>query len=144
MKIKTSELTGAVLDWAVATSTYKTAPIKSACTTRFRVLDDDGEHVGSIWITEKRTLTSAFAPSSNWVQGGSLIDQHGIWLSDDNDESPEKWIASVGGVHTQTGPTPLIAAMRALVTSRLGDEIEVPDELAQAAADAEVEGGTGE
>lgn len=131
MKIKTSELTGAALDWAVATSIYNAAPIKSASTTRFRVLDDDDEHVGSIWITEKRTFTSTFAPSSDWVQGGTLLEQHGIWLSDDNDESPEKWIASVGGAHMQVGPTPLIAAMRALVASRLGDEIEVPDELAQ-------------
>ena len=28
-----------------------------------------------------------------------------------------------------TGPTPLIAAMRYLIASKLGDEVEVPDEL---------------
>jgi|SRR5690554_5672668 len=140
MKIKTIELTGAALDWAVATSTYKTAPIKSACTTRFRVLDDDGEHVGSIWITEKRTFTSTFAPSSDWVQGGSLIENHKIRTNPFGGH----WQAAVSKVvnfrelaFTADGPTPLIAAMRALVASRLGDEIEVPDELAQAAADAE-------
>lgn len=27
------------------------------------------------------------------------------------------------------GPTPLVAAMRCLVASRLGDEVEIPDEL---------------
>lgn len=27
------------------------------------------------------------------------------------------------------GPTPLIAAMRCFVASRLGDEIEIPEEL---------------
>jgi len=29
------------------------------------------------------------------------------------------------------GPTPLIAAMRCYVASKLGDEVEIPQELAQ-------------
>jgi hypothetical protein len=31
----------------------------------------------------------------------------------------------------QSGPTPLTAAMRCYVASKLGDEVEVPDELLQ-------------
>jgi hypothetical protein len=38
----------------------------------------------------------------------------------------ENWDANV-----QYGPTPLIAAMRCYVASKLGDEVEVPDELLQ-------------
>jgi hypothetical protein len=29
----------------------------------------------------------------------------------------------------KTGPTPLIAAMRAYVTDKLGDKVEIPEEL---------------
>lgn len=32
-------------------------------------------------------------------------------------------------VSEASGPTPLIAAMRAFVASKLGEEVEVPDEL---------------
>jgi len=117
MKIKPSELTGAALDWAVAEA----------------VGDIPIIIFGSLFVAED--AGEEYSPSTDWAQGGPLIEKHGIWLSDDNDESPEKWIASVGGVHMQTGPTPLIAAMRALVAAKLGDEIEVPDELAQAAAE---------
>jgi hypothetical protein len=33
-------------------------------------------------------------------------------------------------VSEEVGPTPLVAAMRCYVASKLGDEVEVPDELA--------------
>lgn len=33
------------------------------------------------------------------------------------------------GIPEGYGPTPLIAAMRCFVASKLGDEVEVPDEL---------------
>lgn len=33
------------------------------------------------------------------------------------------------GNYYQTGPTPLIAAMRCYVASKLGEEVEIPDEL---------------
>ena len=116
MKIKTSELTGAALDWAVAKATGERRVQVDALRKPIMLR-------GGVF-TDARF-------SNDWSQTGPLLEKHGIWLSDDNDESPEKWIASVGGVHLQTGPTPLIAAMRALVASKLGHEIEVPDELAQ-------------
>lgn len=36
-------------------------------------------------------------------------------------------VAQLKGI--QKGPTPLIAAMRCYVASRLGDEVEIPEEL---------------
>ena len=76
--------------------------------------------------------------SSDWSQGGPLIERETInvksnlarmrehpeynWLSD----CPEKRICV-----SFNGPTPLIAAMRCFVASRLGDEIEIPDEFAK-------------
>jgi len=34
-------------------------------------------------------------------------------------------------VSEMTGPTPLIAAMRCYVASRLGDTVEIPEEIAK-------------
>ena len=46
------------------------------------------------------------------------------------------WMGSIGGctdldmpLWQEHGPTPLIAAMRCYVASKLGDEVDVPDEL---------------
>jgi hypothetical protein len=46
------------------------------------------------------------------------------------------WMGSIGGctdldmpLYQEHGPTPLIAAMRCFVASKLGDEIEIPKEL---------------
>ena len=110
MKIKTSELTGAALDWAVA---------KYA---------DKHVSIGDIhWRN--------YSPSTNWAQGGPIIERERIEIQKGNplyfpkgnergDYYEPLWIA--GKMH---GSTPLIAAMRCLVASKLGDKIEVPDEL---------------
>jgi hypothetical protein len=47
-------------------------------------------------------------------------------------ERQDQWLARVVGENTtylMFGPTPLIAAMRCYVASKLGDEIEIPEEL---------------
>ncbi len=42
----------------------------------------------------------------------------------------DEWEAMIkGGFFTSYGSTPLIAAMRCYVASKLGEEVEVPDEL---------------
>lgn len=105
--MKTSELTGAALDWAVA-----------KCEGRphsYAVVDVKGEP----------PLTAVvFTPSTDWAQGGPIIEEQGIDLYQSG-----SWAAEMGGVHRQEGPTPLIAAMRCYVASKLGDEIEVPKEI---------------
>lgn len=107
MKIKTNELTGAALDWAVAkcegTGTYF-----------------DANNV------ERRTPLSGYAPSIDWSQGGPIIEREGIAVSPEIDCI--RWYGSANGFFLD-GPTPLIAAMRCYVASKLGDEVEVPEEL---------------
>jgi hypothetical protein len=100
MKVKVSEATGLQLDWMV----------------------DQIERNGSKY--------GAFGYSSDWAQGGPIIEREKIqivpvfgflaWLARKmNDERlPEG-----------DGFTPLIAAMRCYVASKLGDEVEVPEEL---------------
>ena len=102
MGVKTSELTGAALDWAVA-----------RCEGHgIEVLDDP-------W----------FAPSTNWAQGGPIIEREWVDLHCVNDSLWEAECPAVGGLAMQNGPTPLVAAMRCYVASKLGDEIEIPEEL---------------
>ena len=102
MKIKTSELTGAALDWAVR-----------QCEGRQE------------WN---------YSPSTNWAQGGPIIEREWLDITPWPNESREemRWHCQQhdsGGDCAQYGPTPLIAAMRCFVASRLGDEIEIPEEL---------------
>jgi hypothetical protein len=101
MKIKTNELQDAALDWAVN-------QIEECC---------DDPH------------TPLF--SSNWAQGGAIIEGEGISL---DKVSETMWIAfrrEGPAFSEESGPTPLIAAMRCFVASKLGDEVEVPDELVE-------------
>jgi hypothetical protein len=105
MKIKTSELTGDALDWAVN-------QIEECC---------DDPH------------TPFF--STNWAQGGPIIEREEISISREFSAGGIEWAAwTPAPIRDDAeafgyGPTPLIAAMRCFVASKLGDEIEVPEEL---------------
>jgi len=108
MKIKTSELTGPALDWAVA----KCLGVDYC--------DRDGiDDIGNEF--EKTDF------STNWAQGGPIIEREGIGFTQFSDYP--QWTAK----HPQTicfdGPTPLITAMRCYVASKLGDEVDVPENL---------------
>ena len=103
MKIKTSELSGAQLDWAVA-----------KC-----------ESNGGIWyVSDKDSVP--FIPSRSWTHGGPIIEREGIALG----QTADGWEATCDGDAYVYGKTPLVAAMRCYVFSELGDEVEVPDGLA--------------
>jgi len=73
--------------------------------------------------------------STNWSQGGPIIEREGIqtW----KDDCSSDWLASAfgdtsmdrAGAPYASGPTLLIAAMRCYVASRIGDTAEVPEDL---------------
>jgi len=103
MKIKTAELIGPALDWAVAKCEW------------YR---EEGDWRG-LYIADY---------STDWVQGGPIIEREKIGL----DPFGETWIAHPSYRPIQpnvSGPTPLISAMRCYVASKLGDEVDVPEEL---------------
>lgn len=100
--MKTNELTGAALDWAVAICEH---------------------NVG--WEPEGEDRDYY---STDWAQGGSIIEREVIDLVSPLGCPTTSWVASRGRIYAY-GPTPLIAAMRCYVASKLGDEVEVPDEL---------------
>lgn len=83
-----------------------------------------------------------FKPSSNWAQGGLIIEREGISVmlsfrdsyAEGANAKPSGWCArkyqyGVLNEPLSHGPTPLIAAMRCYVASKLGDEIELPEEV---------------
>ena len=99
--MKTSELQGAALDWAVANCEGLAALAYDAVQQGF------------------------YRPSTDWAQAGPIIERERICLLD---QGGDYWQA-LWGWKEAFAPTPLVAAMRAYVASRLGDEVEVPDEL---------------
>ena len=64
--------------------------------------------------------------SSDWVCGGPIIEREGISIY----RMTSDWSAAYNpSGAAQDGPTPLIAALRCYVASKLGDTVEVPEEL---------------
>ena len=102
MKTKTAELKDQALDWAVAKAIGDYKPV------------------------------AVPAYSTNWAQGGPIIEREhicttvehsGVWIAYSmwNYADEKRFMCS--------GPTPLIAAMRCYVASRMGDLVEIPEEL---------------
>jgi hypothetical protein len=118
--MKTSELQGKALDWAVAKCEFPEPDYEPQDWLVYITEDcmDDG------WV---------FKPSTDWVQGGPIIEREriAIWFEkyDDIDSALPVWAAVRFNEQDYYGSTPLIAAMRCYVASKLGDEVEVPEEL---------------
>ena len=66
-----------------------------------------------------------YSPSTDWAQGGPIIEREGLTIT----HQQNQWAAQTDDDLFEFGPTPLIAAMRCYVASKLGDEIELPEEL---------------
>jgi hypothetical protein len=99
--MKTSELTGPALDWAVAKAIGEYKPVAVP-------------HYSTDWsqggpIIERERIT---------LDGTAILNQ---WMAVFYVPDEEPW--------EMRGPTPLIAAMRCFVAAHLGDEVEVPEEL---------------
>ena len=128
MKIKTSELTGPALDWAVAKIEGALAPLGNVTLIGKQLFLMVGSDVGydDVHVT--------YEPSTDWAQGGPIIEREKLQL--EYMDSFDAWACSSGiSVEDEQswdqgyGPTPLIAAMRCYVASKLGDEVDVPEEL---------------
>ena len=117
--MKTSELTGIALDWAV----------ELAKGTHWSV---HGYFVFKYANGTTRTFERKpeWRYSTDWSQGGPIIERERLNL---RASGAGDWVASTHDVQhpdrvIQYAPTPLIAAMRCYVASKFGDEIEVPEE----------------
>ena len=69
-----------------------------------------------------------YSPSTDWSQGGPIIEREKIALAPDIHHT--RWSATLRGeAYIYWAQTPLIAACRCYVASKLGDEVEIPEEL---------------
>lgn len=127
VEVKTSDLEGAALDWAVAIVVFEG--------------DEDG-CIASLKINGFEIINPSyesffeFKPSTDWSQGGPLIEKYRVDLQAPT-HSAKPWVAYACGdfydgiydVFTLEADTPLIAACRAIVSAELGDVVSVPAEL---------------
>ena len=115
--MKTTNLQGAALDWAVAKAEGLLCFGFRTDGERFAVEDNDGQMEG-------------FMPSTDWAQGGPIIEREGISLECRNGD----WIASYAEISLRFfSYDPLVSAMRCYVASKLGEEVEIPAELMEVA-----------
>lgn len=145
---KTQDLTGAALDWAVA----KCEGIDSRNNWQIFFIPYEAE-IDDTWafichadnpahgikqckdaypgcnVVDYEKVPS-YSPSTNWAQGGPLIEKYeidlksvseGVWQASNIFDDME-W-------HHFLGYSPLVAAMRCFVASKLGDEVDVPEGL---------------
>lgn len=126
MKIKTNELIGPALNWAVSTCLTGGELFQSGRVAHKVTLHCVGGVMGTYFMKDSGVVRCEFDPSTNWMHGGPIIEREVEQLCDDHEHG---WVAyNREGVHLR-GPTPLIAAMRCYVASKLGDEVDVPEEL---------------
>lgn len=121
-KISTSELTGAALDWAVAKA--------NGDVVRWSAPHEQLLVVGKAY--------AVYHPHLDWSQGGPIIEREFMDVEvtpcgADQGAPYDTWRAWKHNDNADAavvcGPTPLIAAMRCYVASKLGDEVDVPEEL---------------
>ena len=114
--MKTSELTGAQLDWAVGAANGEKLNVG------FRNL--------TYTPKGKRTVYK-YLPSTSWAQGGPIIEHERILIQPElgKEGCGNAWNAISMHDTDAYGPTPLIAAMRCYVALKLGDDVEIPKEL---------------
>lgn len=154
MKIKTSELIGPALDWAVAEALGLNL-VKLHDHMRAKAAENN--YTGNLewhismqpniwmWVDDANAVHHIEPYSSAWSQGGPVSEDNLIcseydkeWVYDpgnvDPDDEPDngdRWMAWPADNRTlsQYGPTELVAKMRCYVASKLGDEIDIPEEL---------------
>lgn len=151
MKIKTSDLIDAALDWAVAKC--EGFDTRNNCVVEFVNPQDSDDVLEFVCMAEdeahaREQLENAYAepeflsacwkddysPSTDWAKGGPIIGaikgfEFKHWLESKPDTCCEAHIHNYEGDWIQFGPTQLIAALRCYVASKLGDEIDIPEEL---------------
>lgn len=134
MKVKTSELTGAALDWAVAIAEGYEPD---------RPQDGQVKKGSDYRVVGPCNSQFRYSPSIDWRQGGPLLANlmtSGQWgitpftdgqimISNTNSDclpyNGDWEQASINAF----GDNLLIATCRAIVTSEIGEEVDIPDSL---------------
>lgn len=130
MKVRTDSITDAALDWAVLEALKPTLKDPSqAYIGTFGPLFGKGYRYPA-WKSRK------YSPSTDWAQGGPIIEIEEIGIRRNAPCSDGRQWEAFGSITAKGagyrwgyGRTPLVAAMRCFVASRLGEEVDIPDDL---------------
>lgn len=111
MKVKTSELTGASLNWVVASIEWP---------------NDSG--IRNPELMSKESVNEEYLFDKDWSLVGIILEREFINVAKWNTQSG--WQASDQLCKVAcNGPSAMIAILRCHVANRIGDEVEVPDHL---------------
>ncbi|PMY71011.1 MULTISPECIES: phage protein NinX family protein [Pseudomonas] len=117
IEVKTADLIGPALDWAVAKA------------EGMRQHTPDGlKH--AYWYSGDRCIGTHWQPSTSWGQGGPLIEKY-MPEFEVNHFNSMVWAFVQGSDLKSRGESHLIAACRAIVAAKLGNTVSVPEELAK-------------
>ena len=125
MLIKTTNLSGQALDWAVAKALGRDPVLD---------MESHGRTWPGWWLRLGGEYEKLPCYSTDWAVAGPVIEQHWLDMTPwPNESDPDmRWECvdhDTRNLPTYFGPTPMIAAMRCLVASKLGDQVDLPDSL---------------
>lgn len=154
IEVKTAELSGKALDWAVFCAVFNgmqpTIHKVESVTIERKPFIKPITFPRAVYLTYSGAHGAEldWSPSSSWEQGGPLIEKYGVLLSPPRAMMHVNGGPNAGWRETGTwGSTifgterkhrrkafehpdqPLVAAMRAIVQFELGDAVSVPEEL---------------
>lgn len=130
--MRTSELIDLALDWAVAKCEGLTFEWDGGAAWVYP--PEYSDYMAALRVGDAMSINNSFIPSTDWSQGGPIIDKmmrDGLRLMGYKcgyQTDPTGCQAQLGPV-VMGGPTPLIAAMRCYCGSKLGYEVEIPEDL---------------
>jgi hypothetical protein len=123
--MRTADLIGPALDWAVAKIEGE---LKKA---DFYTHESNGA-----FMLEVGEVSWVYSPTTKWAQGGPIIEREWIEVVTTNAADNEAWEGicphrqdEAQDAFIARGSTPLVAAMRCYVASKLGDDVAIPEEL---------------
>lgn len=127
-EVKTRELEGAALNWAVALAADKNPTLQKPY-----------PNAAGYVVLESEAGVIRWNPAGDWAFGGQIIEREGISVQNFDGSGPRKvlWNAYSDSPPLSikdeiNGPTALVAAMRCFVHSKLGDTVYIPQEVLDA------------
>ena len=123
MKVKSEDLIGIQLDYAAALATGQKVDFEA--------------DTGCLWF-EERDVWFTWSPSTEWAQCGPMMESLSISCYQSADPATGKlyhWVGvnelvSPGRRRGLVADNPRTAICCAVVLAKLGDEVDIPDELA--------------
>jgi hypothetical protein len=125
MEVKTIDLIGPALDWAVAITDgwEPDRPQDGQLKKKWLGMEMHVIAGGGMSVS----AGNRYSPSTDWMQGGPLIVECRVSvIFSDDDALPCAWTDNTGAKEHSSY---LVAACRAIVAAKLGDVVSIPDEL---------------